>query len=311
MLRSTILAVTLAIASCCAWANGALGTITILEGSALLYHGGGRVYAAEGVRLVAGDIIETAASTFAQIELSDNSIVQLGPATRVLFGTAARSKSGRSLYVIEGWGKVTNAKGNAPGAFGIEIRAPLFEIPPVPGVIVFHAKPAEVTMFVERGEVRIGERDGVPNSVLLKTGDYYRRKAGARGAVNDAEARKLVEQMPRSFRDTLPSRLEKFRGRDVKPKDAPAFSYGDVEPWLKAESVVRRQFVQRWRWKIRDAAFKSALISNLSAHPEWDPILFPEKYLPKEPPPSPQPAPPPLAPAPSPSGSQANLPPAR
>ena len=24
-----------------------------------------------------------------------------------------------------------------------------------------------------------------------------------------------------------------------------------------------------------------ALVQNLSAHPEWDPVLFPEKYLPK------------------------------
>jgi hypothetical protein len=57
-----------------------------------------------------------------------------------------------------------------------------------------------------------------------------------------------------------------------------------VEHWLKAESSVRRPLMQRWRGKVREPAFRNALVANLSAHPEWDPILFPEKYKPKEPP---------------------------
>jgi hypothetical protein len=68
----------------------------------------------------------------------------------------------------------------------------------------------------------------------------------------------------------------------VRPKDAGDFAYADVEPWLKAEPSVRRPLMQRWRAKAREPAFRSALVSNLSSHPEWDPILFPEKYKPKE-----------------------------
>ena len=45
----------------------------------------------------------------------------------------------------------------------------------------------------------------------------------------------------------------------------------------------RRQFIERWRVKAREGAFRSALVANLTHHPEWDPILFPEKYLPKKP----------------------------
>jgi hypothetical protein len=67
----------------------------------------------------------------------------------------------------------------------------------------------------------------------------------------------------------------------VAPKAAPDFSYADVEPWLKAEPALRKPLVQRWRAKAREPAFRAALVSNLKAHPEWDPILFPEKYLPK------------------------------
>ena len=71
------------------------------------------------------------------------------------------------------------------------------------------------------------------------------------------------------------------------------FGYADVELWMKAELSIRRPFVQRWKAKaFKDPAFKQAIVANMSSHPEWDPILFPEKYLPKEPPPAPQAAPP-------------------
>ena len=283
MLRSALLAVTLASAACCAWASEVSGTITILEGDALVYRGAGRVQAQEGVRIVVGDLVETGAGAFMQIELPDQSKIELGPTTRMQFAAPApgvRGKADRSLYVLEGWGKLTYAKPDT----GLDLRSPLFEVAARPGVVVFDARPSEAMLFIERGDARLVERPpgagGAP--VPLNAGDYYKRKAGMRGAVNPPDARAMLDKMPRAFRDTLPSRLEKFRGRDVKPREAPGFSYADVEPWLSAEAPIRRQFVQRWRVKAHEPAFRSALIAHLRAHPEWDPVLFPEKYLPKE-----------------------------
>jgi hypothetical protein len=79
--------------------------------------------------------------------------------------------------------------------------------------------------------------------------------------------------------------MDRFRDRDLKPKEAPDFGYADVELWLKAEPSIRRPFVQRWKAKaFKDSAFKAGIVANMSSHMEWDPVLFPEKYLPKEPP---------------------------
>ena len=50
---------------------------------------------------------------------------------------------------------------------------------------------------------------------------------------------------------------------------------------------MRKLFVQRWRAKATEPAFRTALIANLNVHPEWDPVLYPEKYLPKPAPPPP------------------------
>ncbi len=281
MLRSGILTLMLAVAACCAAAAEPSGTITILEGDALVYRGAVRLQAQEGLRIVAGDIVETAAGGFAQIEMPELSKIELGPATRLQFmAPGVRGKGGRSLYFLQGWGKLTNAKAET----GFELRAPLLEIAPQAGVIVFDTAPAEVSLFVEHGDIRLAERapGAGPAPLQLRSGDYYKRKAGMRGYVNPPEAEKMIERIPRPFRDTLPSRLAKFHGVEVKPREMPDFGYADVEPWLNAEPVIRRQFVHRWRSKAREAAFRSALVAHLSSHPEWDPILFPEKYLPKE-----------------------------
>src|SRR4051794_4494640 len=287
MLRAWILVAALA-APWTAYAADPSGTITILEGDALVYRGTGRLYAVEGLKLVAGDIVETAASTFAQIELADQSVAQLGPSTRVMFNaTSGKGRNERWMYVMDGWTKLTGAKRDAAAGPGFDARLPLIDIPAAPAIVVMHTSPAEASVFVERGELRLGERQasGPPVVLPLKTGDFYRRKAGNRGTTIGTPPQAFVSEMPRPFRDSLPLRAERFRDRPAQLREAPEFGYADVESWLKAEPSVRRPLMQRWRVKAREPAFRSALIANLSAHPEWDPILFPEKYKPKEPPP--------------------------
>lgn len=260
--------------------------VTILEGEAMVYRGMGRVHAAEGLRLGPGDIVETEGSTFTQVEWPDQSVAQFGPATRVMVSPPAKGKAERWLYLMEGWAKLAGAPRNAgDAATGVHLRAPLFELAASPAVVVLRSTPSELSLFVERGEARLGERQasGAPVLVVLKAGDFYRRKGTARGAVSASPAQDFVAEMPSFFRDSLPLRLERFRDRPVQPRQASEFGYADVERWLKAEPSVRRPLMQRWRAKAREPAFRTALAANLGAHPEWDPILFPEKYKPKEP----------------------------
>ena len=280
------------LAPCLAMAADIVGTITILEGQALIYRGTGRLHAAEGVRVAPGDIVETAASTFAQVELADQTVAQFGPATRVIINAAApKQKAGRSLYLMNGWVKLLSTKRDAGAEPGFELRSANFEIAPAPGVIVLRAAADTVELFVENGSMRIAERQpkaSATTTVSLKGGDFYQRKAPARGTVASVSSPAFVADMPRPFRDSLPPRLERFRERQVAGRDAPPFAYADVEDWLQAEPAVRRPLMQRWRSKAQEPAFRAALISQLKAHPEWDPILFPEKYKPKDPPRPPQ-----------------------
>lgn len=288
MMRGLVVAAVM-VAPWIAGAAESLGTITILEGEMLMYRGTGRVQASEGVRLVPGDIVETAPATFVQIELADHSVMQFGPGTRALVNAGtSRQKAERWLYVMNGWAKVAGADGKAGGGPGFEVRTRQFWMAPMPATIVFQTGSAETTLFVERGDVRLAEQEasGPAVAVALRQGDYYRRKGPGRGSVNaEGAGQAMLAGMPRPFRDSLPMRIDRFRDQEAKPKPAPDFSYADVEDWLKADPWLRRPLMQRWRTKAKEPAFRASLIANLSAHPEWDPILFPEKYLPKTPPP--------------------------
>jgi hypothetical protein len=278
-------------------------TITILEGEFTIYRGANRLIAAEGTRLATSDIIETGATTFTQIEMPDKSIVQFGPGARAMLGAGG---SPRSWYLMTGWVKLSGVNRDPKAAgLGYTMRAPLFDMPAVPGVVVLKASPGEVALFIERGDLRLAERQSTTAStaVPLKANDFYVRKSGARGVVSAGPAQPFLAEMPKSYRDSLPARIDRYRDRDVRPKEGPAFAYADVELWLKGEPNLRRQFVQRFRGKAAtDNAFRQALVTNLASHFEWDPILFPEKYLPKDPPQTATPGTTAVAPPPTPPG---------
>jgi hypothetical protein len=212
-------------------AGGALaadvaGTVTILEGEALIVRAATRVRAAEGVRLQLGDILETGDATFVQVELVDQTVMQMGPKSRVMVGGAVRLKAERTLYALSGWFKLSNAR-NDGNVRAFEFRSPLIEIGLLPGVVVMQLKTNEATLFAERGDLKLVERPGGP-AVGVRQGQTYRRTAGARGTLGGTAPAAFVAEMPKAFRDSLPLRADKYREREVQPRAAPDFAYADV-----------------------------------------------------------------------------------
>jgi hypothetical protein len=86
--------------------------------------------------------------------------------------------------------------------------------------------------------------------------------------------------MPREFRDRLPTLAAHF------PKDVALTPVGDVtlpeaEPWLAGAN--RKLFLKRFGARLADPAFRSAVIARAAAFPEWDRVLRPERYRPRDP----------------------------
>src|SRR5688572_9701234 len=103
MLRGMFLLWVALLAASGALAADVAGTVTILEGEALITRAASRLRAAEGVRLQQGDIVETGDATFLQAELVERTVLQLGPKSRVMVGGPVRLKAERTLYALSGW----------------------------------------------------------------------------------------------------------------------------------------------------------------------------------------------------------------
>lgn len=261
--------------------------VTLVEGPVALLRTTGRFALAEGVRVHAGDIIEVPDKGLAQLELADGSRVSLGPQSRFHLaslatagGAGVRGVSVSDFYLLQGWSKFALAPRAAP----LRVTTPLFGFGSADAALVLHVDTAEGSLFVERGALRLAEgfvRATPASPVAVGAGQFYVRRADQRGVLQPRPAASFVSGMPAYYRDNLPERLAAFKDRDVSPRRLGDLSYEAVEPWLKGPPELRRPLMQRMRARAQDPEFRKALIANMRFHPEWDRILFPEKYLPK------------------------------
>jgi hypothetical protein len=261
--------------------------VTLLEGQAVLMRGTVRYAVAEGVRLQSGDIVELGDKGAALIEFADGCELNLGPRARfylaALSPRAAKGGGISDFYLMQGWSKLASGKSAAP----LRITTPVFGLGTADATAVIQIAEGDGAMFVETGEVRIAEGfvKAAPTSpVRLRGGEFFSRKAETKGTIAARPAPAFVAAMPKAYMDNLPSRFGKYKDREVNPRATGDLTYAEVEMWLKAPPEIRRPVMQRFIPKANDLAFRQALVANLKSHPEWDPILFPEKYKPKEPP---------------------------
>jgi hypothetical protein len=134
---------------------------------------------------------------------------------------------------------------------------------------------------MESGEARIAELSGsgkAGDAVRLKATQFFSYKQGQRGTVTPRPTQAFLAGLPRSFMDTLPSRMAKFKERSVVPKRSGDFTYAEVQDWVNSVPAVRRAMVSHWQSKLGDPAFRDAIAAGLKDHPEWDRLINPEKY---------------------------------
>ena len=254
-----------------------VATVTLLEGPAGLVRGVTRYALAEGVRMQSGDIIEVGDKGLAEIEFPDGVALALGAGTRMLAVSIPRGKSAAGVYyVMQGALKVAGVNKGAR----LRFSTPIFTLLPAEGVSVMIVRGEEGSVFIESGGARLA---AAPATLSLKSGEFFARKAGQKGAVAPRPSQAFIAAMPKAFLDALPSRMARYKERQVQPTRVDDVSYADVEAWLKAPPAIRRPLVARFEPRASDPAFRSGLVANLRFHPEWDPILYPEKYLPQEP----------------------------
>jgi hypothetical protein len=259
------------------------GTVTFLEGSLQIIRGTTALQAAEGTLLRQGDIIESSDKGFAQLELVGGAIVALGPSSRMyvfrngIGGKSGTDTGGSELVLLSGWLKGQSDTHAGPHQY----ESPLLAATTGNGTVVFHANESECAVFVESGSTAIGEvtpGGNVGKPTVGNAGQFFSRLKG-KGLVNSPRlSASFVEAMPRSFRDTLQSRLAHFSGKPVVPKVQHEVSYAEIQPWLTMPSAWRRGFVNRFEPRLKDPEFRKQLENHVAEYPEWLPILHPQEH---------------------------------
>jgi len=261
-----------------------VGAVTVVEGSLRLIRGATVLRAAAGVRLHAGDIVESSDSGFLQLEFNGGTIVALGPASRLFLlhcsGRAHNNPGDNSpvadLVILRGWLKGETNSGS--GAYRYE--SPLLAAT-TGGTVVLHAAAESSELFVESGSANVGEishEGALGHATTAKAGQFLTRRAGKAMVAGARPESAFLENMPRSFRDTLPARMSVFAGKPVQPKPDHQVSYAEVQPWLTMGRDWRRGFVERFQSRLEDDSFRRAVQEHIEDHPEWDPVLHPDKY---------------------------------
>lgn len=287
MFRSTIswtLAALVAVASPHG-AQAQTALVGILEGKATLVRQTTRFDVVEGASLKNEDILETAPASFVQVELSDGHRIGLGASTRVMLapGPLRRGAAVPRLYLLQGWAKFTPAPEPRPA--GAVDLTPSFEASAGSGTVIFSTDPKGFAAFVETGTLKLAARAAgnrpAAAPLSLAAGDFLVGRVGEKAVVSARPTPDFLDQMPRPFRDPLPARADRFKGRQVTLKSLGEVGYEDIAPWLGAEPGLRVPLLPRWRPRLNDKAFRDAVIAHMTAHPEWHPVVFPEKLAEK------------------------------
>jgi hypothetical protein len=256
-----------------------VATLTVVEGSLQLVRGSTTYTAAQGVSLQNGDMLALGPKGQAQIEFEDGAILNLARGSRTwLLGP--QSPGGEVGVALQpGWAKFTWTK--AAKSKPYRYIMPLARLSAARATGVLHVGEDSSEAFVESGAARLEElsRAGAPAAGRdVKGGEFAVRKAGQVLAVSPRPSADFIKGMPGYFRDDLPVLIARAKSKSVEPTREHEATYAEVEPWLKASISIRRHLVERFRSRAKDPQFRGKLIENLAAHPEWDRVLFPEKY---------------------------------
>jgi hypothetical protein len=260
----------------------AVGILTVAEGPVVLVRGTTTYTATQGVSVHNGDMLASDAKGQAQIEFDDGAILNLSRGARALVLASQGPGTEPGVALQSGWVKFTRSKAKSKA---YRYTLPLVRLTTAAATGVLRVGGDSSELFIESGAARLVElqRNGTAaGSRDLKGGEFVVRRDGQPLALSARPSSDFVKGMPAYFRDDLPAYQSRARSRSVEPKREHEATYEEVEPWLKASLPVRRGLAERFHARAKDAPFHGKLVENLAAHPEWDPILYPEKYRQEE-----------------------------
>jgi hypothetical protein len=229
-----------------------------------------------------GDILESSAGAFVQLEFANGPIVALGPSSRmyILQQTVGETGSAQSvaldLVMLSGWFKSESTSDMRSYRY----RSPMLAVTTTNGTVVVRSSLKDCDIFLESGSASLGEvsqNGSSRRSITSKAGQFFSRQRGAEITNLPRPSPAFLESMPPQFRDTLPTRLAHFAGKSVEPEAEHPVSYEEIARWLTMPFTWRRGFAERFAPRLSDPEFRKQIERHVNDFPEWDAILHPKK----------------------------------
>ena len=251
------------------------GVVTLVEGSTRLLRGATWYKLVAGTRVEEADIIEALDRSQIQIEFAAGPLANLVGAGKLYLAPATVKTAPAILNMPSGWLKI------AAKPPGLRIRTQPFDLVVVDGILVVQANGSAVEFFVESGSAKPIElapngADGTARDV--KSGEYGSKSGTGAFTTGQRAPKVFVDALPRHFVDPLPTLAARIKSKPTLVVDH-EITYAEAEPWLAGRD--RPVFEKRFASRLRDPAFRSAVLPNLARYPTWDRMLNPEKYAPK------------------------------
>jgi hypothetical protein len=160
---------------------GEAGLVARINGAPTVQHAGKTELLKRGSSVITGDVIETDASSKAKILLADDSVLAIGPKSRVNVSDLVLDSSGRTvrLQVLAGRFKIAITKFFG-GQTDYEIRTPT-AVAGVRGTVLWGDTDLDAICALE-GNIEVRPRTGAGAPARLSTGECVSQMAAGKTA---------------------------------------------------------------------------------------------------------------------------------
>ena len=255
-----------------AFATAHAAVLTSADAPLRLIRGATVYKAANGVVLQKDDILESGAGG-AQVEAGPDTILALGPQTRMLLDSLPDDGRGATqIALLQGWLKVMDRRGHAT------VVTPALQLSFANGSAIVHAAGGQDAVFAEEGEqqlTRLDKVDAKARGPLKLAFEQYAALEPGKPLAPGRPPRAFVTAMPPSFRDRLARAPGVPKAGKVQPVKERETEFADVQDWLQASLPACRAFVARFKPRLADPAFRKALDGALGQSVEWRSVLHP------------------------------------
>jgi hypothetical protein len=234
-----------------------------------------------GARAESGDVIDAGERAQAQLELAHGGTLSIvGPAlvqAAELPSDDGKSAAAAELTLLRGWFKASNAK--APP---LRLALPSSALRVAEAIAVVHCDAAHSEFFVESGRVTLTTPAARGREVAreAREGEFWDRTGDRAFETDDHPPPAFIAAMPRALRDRLPSLASRFEAAPGPLTAGREVTFAEAEPWLTG--ATRKAFARRFAPRLADPAFRASAAAARPPVPEWDRMLHPERYRPRE-----------------------------